>query len=161
MSSFVMTRRSYVIKDDYMMSVQTLIDKAANFCGSEAEVARRLGTSRQALSQMKHGHRDTSPETAAILADLAHEDARDAVIQAVIERNKTGPKAEQIRAILGKGKAAGAAAMSLICLIAPTLYAMELVARELTMLHIVLSHLRRWFASAGLPTSPSGPRFAA
>lgn len=124
-----------------MKSVKTLIDKAAKVCGSEAEVARRLGTSRQALSAMKHGTRETSPETAAMLADIAHEDAREAVIQAVIERNKTGPKADLIREILGKATAAGAAAVLGFSYVAPLFSAMESGASKLTLLHIVLSSI--------------------
>lgn len=99
-----------------MNTVKSLIDKAAKLCGSEANAARRIGTSPQALSDMKHGKREMSPETAALLADIANEDARQAVIDAVIERNKTGPKAELIRQILGKVQAAGVAGAWLISL---------------------------------------------
>mgnify|MGYP001176861402 FL=1 len=105
-----MTTGLCVIKGDDVKSGKTLIDKAAEICGSYSALAERIGTSKQALSDMKHGKREISPETAAMLADIAHEDAREAVIQAVIERNRTGPKAETIRAILGKGLAAGVAA---------------------------------------------------
>lgn len=112
---------------------KTLIDNAAKMCGSEAELARRIGTSPAALSHLKHGKREMSPETAALLADIAHMDAREAVIQAVIERNKTGPKAEQIREILGKALAAGVAAVLVFS-----------YADLPTILHIVLSRIVRW-----------------
>lgn len=118
---------------------KTLIDKAAKMCGSQAALARKLGTSPQALSQMKHGEREISPETAALLADIAKEDPQQAVIAAVIERNRTGPKAEQIREILGKALAAGGAAMLLFYFTEPSISAMGIVAAELTMMHIVLS----------------------
>lgn len=78
-----------------------------------------------------------------MLADIAHEDAREAVIQAVIERNKTGPKADLIREILGKATAAGAAAVLGFSYVAPPISAMESGASKLTVLHIVLSRLRR------------------
>lgn len=120
---------------------KTLIDKAALMCGSYSELARQTGTSPAALSHMKHGTREISPETAAILADIAQEDPAQAAIDAIIERNKNGPKAERIRAILGKGRAGGAAAVLLLCLTAPTAYAIANVADKLTMLHIVLSRL--------------------
>lgn len=116
---------------------KSLIDKAAENCSSYAELARRIGTSKQSLSQMKHGTRDISPETAALLADIANEDAREAVIRAVIERNRTGPKAEQIREILGKALAGGAVVALLICYNANLIDAIGIIASGLTMLYIV------------------------
>lgn len=116
---------------------KTLIDKASKVCGSDAELARRIGTSPAALSHLKHGTREMSPETAALLADIAQVDAREAVIQAVIARNKTGPKAEQIRDILGKALAAGAVAMWLFSYGAPLLGAITSEATQLTLLYIV------------------------
>lgn len=124
-----------------MKSGKALIDKAAEMCGSYSEVARRLGTSKQTLWNMKQGNAAISPETAALLADIAHEDAREAVIQAVIERNSTGPKAEQIREILGKALAAGVAAVLVFSYADLPISAMESAASELTILHIVLSTL--------------------
>jgi len=86
---------------------------------------------------MKHGTRELSPETAALLADIARVDAREAVIQAVIDRNKTGPKAEQIRDILGKALAAGVAAVLLTSYSVPSTGAHDFEAAQLTPLHIV------------------------
>lgn len=117
----------------------TLIDKAALMCASDADLARKLGTSPAALSQMRNGSREISPDTAALLADIAHVDAREAVIQAVIARNKTGPKAEQIRAILGKALAGGVAATWLFSYAAPLAGALKNAAFQLTGMHIVLS----------------------
>lgn len=51
-----------------------------------------------------------SPELAAEIADIAGEDARQAVIDAVIERNLTGKKGTLLKEILGKEIAAGEAA---------------------------------------------------
>ncbi|MGB7422535.1 MAG: helix-turn-helix domain-containing protein [Comamonas sp.] len=120
-----------------MNTTQTLIDKAAKNCSSYSELARRIGTSHAALSEMKHGKREMSPETAALLADIANEDAREAVIRAVMERNKTGPKAQQIREILGKALAAGVAATLLFFYNAEPVGATETIATELTSLYIV------------------------
>lgn len=120
-----------------MNTTQTLIDKAAKNCSSYSELARRIGTSHAALSEMKHGKREMSPETAALLADIANEDAREAVIRAVIERNRTGPKAEQIREILGKALAGGAVVALLICYNANLIDAIGIIASGLTMLYIV------------------------
>lgn len=120
-----------------MNTTQTLIDKAARNCSSYAELARRIGTSHAALSEMKHGKREMSPETAALLADIANEDAREAVIRAVMERNKTGPKAQQIREILGKALAAGVAATWLFSYSVDSIGTTETIAPELTSLYIV------------------------
>lgn len=121
----------------------SLIDKAAKVCGSDAALARKLGTKPPAISEMRAGKREISPETAALLADIAHEDAREAVIQAVIERNRTGPKAETIRAILGKGLAAGVVAMWGFSYSNGWTGATETAAAELTALRIVFSRWRR------------------
>lgn len=137
-------------------------------CGSYAALAREIGTSPAALNHMKSGKREVSPETAALLADAAHENAAQAVIDAIIERNKTGPKAEKLREILGKGKAAGVAATWLLCSIAPITYAIGKIANELTVLHIVLSRVRHIFrlekTVGGVPhgaLSVNGKGFAA
>jgi len=156
---------------------KTLIDRAAEKCGSYVELARRIGTSKQALSQMKHGQREISPETAALLADIANEDARDAVIRAVIARNKTGPKAEQIREILGKALAAGVAAMLLFFYsgaTTPTTAEAETIAPELTGLYIVSIGIvallawgtfwrkpRTWGLSPHTPTPPLRDKLSA
>lgn len=121
----------------------TLIDKAADLCGGYAALARRIGTSKAALSEMKHGKRHISPEDAALIADAAHEDAHAAVIDAVIMRNTTGPKAERIRAVLGKARHGGAAAPWLLSLTAALTCAMAYVADNLTLMHIVCSRASR------------------
>jgi hypothetical protein len=53
---------------------------------------------------MRAGKREISPETAAMLAAIAQEDVRDAVVQAILDRNRNrvGPKAAKIREVLGK-----------------------------------------------------------
>lgn len=121
---------------------QTLIDKASKVCGSDAELARRIGVYPPDISNLRAGKRELSPEMAALIADVAGLDPQQAVIDAVIERNKTGQKAEQIRQILGKATAAGAAAMLLFFYGAPLFSAMGIEAPELTVLYIVLCALR-------------------
>lgn len=63
--------------------------------------------------------------------------AREVVIQAVIERNRSGPKAEQIREILGKALAGGVAAEWLFSYSKPLISAIGSEAIQLTLLHIV------------------------
>lgn len=89
----------------------SLIDKASKLCGGDAALSRRLKISRAAVSLMRSGERAVTPEIAAELADIAGEDARQALIDAVIERNAGTPKGALLREILGKGLAAGVVAM--------------------------------------------------
>jgi len=63
------------------------------------------------ISNLRAGKRPLSPELAAEIADIAGEDARQAVIDAIIERNAEGRKGALLREILGKARAAGGAAM--------------------------------------------------
>lgn len=118
---------------------KTLIDAALKICLTDTELARRIGTSKAALSEMKHGKREISPETAALLADVAKLDPHQAIIDAVIERNKTGEKAAKLREILGKALVAGVAIQLVFSYGEPLNAAMEAIAADLTILHIVLS----------------------
>lgn len=102
---------------------KTLIDKATNNCYSRAELARMIKTSPQALQEMRDGKRPISPETAALLADIANEDPRQAVIDAVIERQKKDAKGVRIREILGKALVAGAGAVLLLSYSVPSINA--------------------------------------
>lgn len=90
---------------------QTLIDKASKVCGSDAELARRMGIYPADISNLRSGKRPLSPELAAELADIAGEDARQAAIDAIIERNANTRKGGALKEILGKALAGGAAAM--------------------------------------------------
>lgn len=90
---------------------QTLIDRAAEVCGSDAALARRMGIYPADVSNLRAGKRPLSPELAAELADIAGQDARQAVIDAVIERNMHSRKGEALRSILGKGLAVGVVGM--------------------------------------------------
>lgn len=90
---------------------QSLIDKAIKSCGSSAELARKLEMYPADISNLRSGKRALSPEIAAEIAEIAGEDARQAVIDAIIERNMANKKGPILSAILGKGLAVGAVAM--------------------------------------------------
>lgn len=92
-----------------MEHVVTLIDKAAKMCGSQNALAERLGFSKGTLSDMRHGRKAISPATAAELADIAGEDARQAAIDAVIESARGTRREGVLREILGKALVAGVA----------------------------------------------------
>lgn len=87
----------------------SLIDKASKLCGNDAALARRMGVTQAMISQLRANKRPMTPEVAAELADIAGEDARQAVIDAVIERTKGTRKEGAMREILGKALAAGVA----------------------------------------------------
>ena len=94
-----------------MTTGKDLIDKAAKVCGGYKALAERLEIPAPNISLMKAGKRAISPATAAELADIAGEDARQAAIDAIIERNEKNRKGPLLREILGKDQAAGGAAM--------------------------------------------------
>ena len=102
-----------------MKSVVPLIDKAAKMCGGYEKLAERLGTSPAAVSHMKAGKRPISPETAAELADIAHEDVQWAVNMAIIERNAGTEKGERLARILGEARYAIGAAVVAVLLFSP------------------------------------------
>lgn len=113
-----------------MLYAETLIDKAIENCGSAAELARRMGIDRAEITKLRQGKRPMSPELAAEIADIAGDDARQAVIDAIIERNRDSRKGHLLKEILGKALAAGVAAMSLSFYSGDSISAMETVAKN-------------------------------
>lgn len=99
------------MKGSNVKCAKLLIDAAVKVCGSQAEVARQMGVPRVSITQWKNGTRPLSPEDAALLADLANMDARQAVVDAVIERNAGTPKGRVLLDILGKALAASVAGL--------------------------------------------------
>ena len=93
-----------------MQNIKTLIDKATKVCGSTNALAERMGVKPNVISMLRSG-RTITPETAAELADIAGEDAREAAIQAMIERAKGTRREGVLREILGKALAAGVAGL--------------------------------------------------
>lgn len=94
-----------------MQDNKTLIDKAVKICGSDAALCRRIGISPALLSLMKKGERGITPATAIYLADLVNEDATEAMMAAVIDSEKNTARRAMLVEILGKGLAAGGAAL--------------------------------------------------
>ena len=123
-----------------MQYVTPLIDKAAKVCGSDEALAKRLGTARPNISLMRAGKRAISPETAAELADIAGEDAREAAISAMIENAKGTRRESVLRDILGKGLAAGVVGMLVFSYSGGAISATETIARKLDSLYIVSSN---------------------
>ena len=83
-----------------MISVQTLIDKASEICGSDAELARRMGIQRQNLGHMRAGRAPISPETIGVLCDIAHIDPHESgrmALEAIVSHPKNASRAEVLR----------------------------------------------------------------
>lgn len=81
-------------------------------CGGDAKLAQAMGVYRPDVSNWRSGKRPISPETAAMLADLAHANVDEAIHAAMIERNKGTRLEPVLRGILGKALVAGVAAVS-------------------------------------------------
>lgn len=130
-----------------MPYVVTLIDKAIETCGSAAELARRMGIDRAEITKLHKGTRPMSPELAAEIADIAGEDAREAAIAAIIERNAEGRKGHLLREILGKALAAGVAGMLVFSYSGDSISATETIAvsneNVKPVIHRIYSWIRR------------------
>lgn len=111
-----------------MQYVKPLIDKAAEVCGSDSKLAERMGVHRVVIAEMRSGKRSISPATAAELADIAGDDAREAAIAAILEGAKGTRREGVLRDILGKALAAGVAAMLVISYSEGSNSAMEKIA---------------------------------
>ena len=90
-----------------MQELKTLIDKASFVCGSDTQLALRIGVYQPDIAAMRAGTRKISPMTAAELADIAGESVEDAVMVAVIESARGTRREHEIVKILGKGFRSG------------------------------------------------------
>ena len=146
---------------------QTLIDKASKNCGSDAALARKMGIYPADVSNLRAGKRPLSPELAAEIADIAGEDARQAVIDAVIERNLNTKKGGVLREILGKALAVGAVGMLGISYSGDSISATKMIASKqdtvYVSIHRIYSSVRRAAARllAALRLRPCGGPSAA
>lgn len=123
-----------------MKNIKSLIDRASESCGGDTNLAKRMGVSQTVISDLRHERRTITPETAAELADLAGEDAREAAISAMLERSKGTRREGVLREILGKALAAGVAGVLVFSYSADSISATVTIAksdRSLTNLYIV------------------------
>jgi len=78
-----------------MKRVLSLLDAAQRLCGSDAEMARRLGVPHSHPGQWRNGSRRMTPTTVGLLADLvglAPDDATRVTLLAVVEGVKDPEK---------------------------------------------------------------------
>jgi len=83
-----------------MQPLIQLIDKAAEVCGSRARLAKRLGTSGPAITELAEGRRPFSPETVALLCDvleLPGDEVQRLAALAVIDAPKNKERQEVLR----------------------------------------------------------------
>ncbi len=85
-----------------MNEVKTLIDKAAEVCGSRVALARRLGVVQQHISQWSSGDRTCQPEDIAAMAYIAGYDAMEFLARAIVRKAEGSKKGDLLRAGLGK-----------------------------------------------------------
>ena len=141
-----------------MQAQKTLIDKAAKICGSDAELCRRAQISPALLSLMRSGKRAMTPVTAAVLADIAGENAREVALDAVIESAKGTRLESAIREILGKALAAGVAGMLVFSYSEDSISATDSIATRATAIknriHRIYQGLRRFLQPAPLLAMP-------
>ena len=115
-----------------MESVKPLIDRASEMCGGDSALAEKMGIPRQNVYLMRTGKRPISPATAAELADIAGDDAREAAIAAIIESAKGTRRESVLREILGKALAAGVAAMLVFSYSGDSISATDSIAKNAT-----------------------------
>ena len=109
-------------------------------CGGDSALAEKLGIPRQNVYLMRTGKRPISPATAAELADIAGDDAREAAIEAIIESAKGTRREGVLREILGKALAAGVAGMLVFFYSGDSISATKKIARTVDSLYIVSRH---------------------
>ena len=83
-----------------MRSVESLLTEAIDFCHGQAELARRIGTSGPAITEMKNGVRPISPETVALLGDVLELEGTEVqrlVALAIIGAAKNQSKRERLK----------------------------------------------------------------
>lgn len=103
------------------MTVQTLIDKAAEKIGNRGKVAKILKCSPSQIYDWYAGTKRCNPADRARLAALAGDDAVQELVRATLEETEGTPRGEQLKQVLGKwsrqtGAALGSAVLALTSL---------------------------------------------
>jgi len=88
-----------------------LLDFAKEKSGSDYATAKRLGVSRNLVSDWRAGRKSCSPEDVAQLAAIAELEADKWLIRAVIAKHEGTPKGDRLYLALGKALAATGAAL--------------------------------------------------
>lgn len=89
----------------------SLIDQAAEICGSYTALAQRLDLADSHISQLRRGKRGLPDDCVPILADILHLDVHDTIDRVLLEKAKGTKREAALREILGKAVAAGVAGL--------------------------------------------------
>lgn len=103
------------------MTVQTLIDRAAQIVGSRYKLAQALGVEKSQVYDWESGAKTCSPADRARIAGFANEDAVQELVRATIDSAKGEVRREQLQTLLGKslrrtGEVLGIGALGLVSL---------------------------------------------
>lgn len=113
-----------------MLRGQTLIDKAAQVCGSRYALAKRLGANQGFLSEVANGHKPIPPTLAARLAAIAGEDPRQEALEALAAQEKDPAKRAALTQLFKLAAVKGSAtAAVLLMLLAPSLFPSDVQAQ--------------------------------
>ena len=82
--------------------LNTLIDKASEIVGNDAQLGKQLGFSRQKISDFRAGRQTATPEDQAILAAIAGLDPLQTLARAMVEKHEGTPKGDMLMRALGK-----------------------------------------------------------
>lgn len=136
-----------------MNRAETLIDKAAEICGSRYAMAKRLEVDQAQLSRIVKGKEGLAPGLAARLAAIAGEDPIATALEAVTEREKNEHARDELRRLF---KMAQGAAHSVILAIASAALLGLLLAipNQAEARTKVDSHAKRGYASSWLEKVP-------
>jgi len=97
-------------KPDYL---DQLIDLASKVAGSDYKLAQELNTSRQSVSDWKHGRKTCPAGDVALMAEMAGMDPEAWLARATVAQYAGTPKGEKLAVVLGKALlATGAAVVS-------------------------------------------------
>lgn len=97
-----------------MEPAKTLIDLAAEVCGSRYALAKRLDVDESSLGKMAKGSMPIPPRLAPRLADIAGLDPAKAACVAIIESARTEKEREELIKVFSR---AGVAAMLAFCIV--------------------------------------------
>ena len=96
-------------KPDYL---DQLIDMASKAAGSDYKLAAALGTSRQTVSNWRHGHKPCPVADQALMANIAGLDPQQWLARATVAQYEGTAKGDQLYKALGKALLATGAAIS-------------------------------------------------
>lgn len=94
-----------------LVTVKTLIDKAAEICGSKKALADRLGVKPHHINEWARGARKCQPDDQAAMAGIAGFNAIETLARATVEAAEGTKKHEVLIRTLGKYLAATGAAI--------------------------------------------------